>query len=239
MTHRSVLLGLATAAALALAPATNAQEDPVLSLLRSRDALGSVSFARVVQVTTGHKVRPLDPRRHRQLLTALSGVFEATLTALNAPGHPIHRAGRVNEASRYLEDEIRRQLNLLPGWSCTVPLTAEGREQRSGYPDLRVHTDRGVVFFLDPKLYRADSRTSSLRTFYYEPRTLTGKIHEDALHLLVGFAHTGNDARTLHLVSWELIDLSRLTVQLKAEFQASNRDVYQPGLVIKSSAPAP
>lgn len=226
-------------AAVAFCTIGAATEDPVVTLLRSRDALDAVSFSRVVEITTGHKVRPMDAQQHRPLVVALSGVFDATMRALNEPSHPIHRAGRVNEASRFLEDEILRQINLLPGWSCSVPHTKQGREQRTGYPDLRVQTDRGVVFFLDPKLYREESRASTLRTFYYEPRELTGKIHEDAMHLLVGFAHTGSDARKLHLKGWELIDLSRLTVQLKAEFQASNRDVYQPDLVVGRSAPHP
>lgn len=230
---------LIPAAALLFLASVRATEDPVLTLLRSRDALDSVPFGRVIEVTTGHRVRSIDARRHRKLIQSLGRVFDATIAALNDPSHPIHRAGRVNEASRFLEDEIRRQIALLPGWSVTIPRTAQGREQRTGYPDLRVRTDRGTVLFLDPKLYREENRGSTLRTFYYEPRTLTGKIHEDALHLLAGFAHTGSDARTLHFRDWELIDLSRLTVQLKAEFQASNRDVYRPDLVIGRSAARP
>jgi hypothetical protein len=35
---------------------------------------------------------------------------------------------------------------------------------------------------------------------------------------------------------WDLVDLSRFTVKLKAEFQGSNRDMYRPEAVVASSA---
>ncbi|MDD5199191.1 MAG: hypothetical protein PHC88_05255 [Terrimicrobiaceae bacterium] len=206
------------------------------SLLKDREALHGVSFAEVLKVATGHRILPVNPREQAGLLSQLGSALDAALAELNDPAHPIHGAGRVNEASRFVEDEIRRQLNALPGWKCSVPLTSGGREQRSGYPDLRVVTDRGVIFYLDPKLYARGGRAGSLRTFYYEPKALTGKIHDDAIHLIAGIEHDGADARSLRLRRWELIDLSRLKVQLKAEFQASNRDLYRDETVVARSA---
>jgi hypothetical protein len=228
-----LIAGLLTARGV-IAESTDAA---VLRLMQSRDELQDVAFAQVIKATTGKRVLPVIPRKQARMLAQLGLALDATLVALNDPRHPIHDAGRVNEASRFIEDEIRKQVNTLRGWKCTVPLTAEGREQRSGYPDLRIQTDRGIAFYLDPKLYEAGSRDSSLRTFYYEPKTLTGKIHEDAMHLLVGIAHTGSTARDLRLKGWELIDLSRLKVQLKAEFQAGNRDVYRPEMIVAKSRP--
>jgi hypothetical protein len=35
---------------------------------------------------------------------------------------------------------------------------------------------------------------------------------------------------------WDLVDLSRFTVKLKAEFQGSNRDMYRPEAIVASSA---
>jgi len=44
---------------------------------------------------------------------------------------------------------------------CDFPLTAEGKLQRSGYPDLRItELESKRVFYLDPKLY-AGSHDSS------------------------------------------------------------------------------
>ncbi len=204
-------------------------------LVAHQDDLRDISFADVVMAATGKRIIPVDPKRHAGLLKKLGLALDAALAALNDPGHVIHRAGRVNEASHYIEDEIRRQVNRLPGWKCTVPPTAEGREQRSGYPDLRIVTDDGAVLYLDPKLYKAGSRGSSLRTFYYEPRTLTGKIQDDALQMLAGIEHSGGDSASMRLTKWELVDVSKLRVSLKAEFQSSNAEIYRPDMIIGRS----
>jgi hypothetical protein len=74
---------------------------------------------------------------------------------------------------------------------------------------------------------------STLRTFYFEPKSRTNKILDDAHHLLVGIAHDGNDGRWTFL-SWHLVDLAGFRVALKAEFQGSNRDLYRPELIISS-----
>ena len=78
----------------------------------------------------------------------------------------------------------------LPVCSCDFPLTADGKVQRSGYPDLRiVDLESKRVFYLDPKLYAVGSRDSSFRTFYFEPRKSTNKVRDDAVHFVVGFEH--------------------------------------------------
>ncbi|MGH8047855.1 MAG: hypothetical protein ACREKL_11465 [Chthoniobacterales bacterium] len=200
------------------------------------DDLRDIPFADVVMAATGKRVIPVDPKRNKAMLRQLGAALDATLAALNNPKHPIHDAGRVNEASHFIEDEIRKQVNLLPGWKCTIPLTAQNREQRSGYPDLRIEAPGGAVLYLDPKLHEAGSRGSSLRTFYYEPRALTGKIQDDAMHMLVGVEHSGGDAQSLRLTQWELIDVSKLRVNLKAEFQAGNDRIYRSEMIVGRSA---
>jgi hypothetical protein len=209
--------------------------DLVRWIVAHQDALRDISFADVVMAATGKRIIPVDRERHAELLQKLGRALDATLAALNDSAHPIHRAGRVNEASRFIEDEIRRQVNLLPGWKCTVPLTAEGKMQRSGYPDLRIVTAGGIVLYLDPKLYSAGSRGSSLRTFYYEPRALTGKIQDDALQMLVGIEHAGRDSSTLRLTKWDLVDVSKLRVDLKAEFQTGNDRIYRSEMIVGRS----
>jgi len=106
------------------------------------------------------------------------------------------------------------------------------------------------VFYLDPKLYAAGSRDSSFRTFYFEPKKSTNKVRDDAVHFVVGFEHAPRDvAASLSrgnsgsnqntawkFTRWDLVDLSRLTVKMKAEFQGSNRDMYRPEAIVASSA---
>jgi hypothetical protein len=98
------------------------------------------------------------------------------------------------------------------------------------------------VFYLDPKLYAVGSRDSSFRAFYFEPKKSTNKVRDDAVHFVVGFEHlpreTGlNSSNTIwKFTRWDLVDLSRFTVKLKAEFQGSNHDMYHPEAIVASSA---
>jgi hypothetical protein len=76
------------------------------------------------------------------------------------------------------------------------------------------------------------AEASSLRTFYFEPKDNTLKITEDATHLLLGITHDGNSG-AWEFLGYRLVDLSRL----KAEFQASNRDLYkEPSVLEKREA---
>jgi hypothetical protein len=126
---------------------------------------------------------------------------------------------------------------------CDFPLTADGKVQRSGYPDLRItDLESKRVFYLDPKLYAAGSRDSSFRTFYFEPKKSTNKVRDDAVHFVVGFEHAPRETASgfpnaaWKFTRWDLVDLSRFTVKLKAEFQGSNRDIYRPEAIIASSS---
>ncbi len=204
-------------------------------LLDNRDGLEGIPFGDVIAATTGHRIVPVDAARDGEVLEELGAAIDETVKRLNHESHPIHEVGRVNEASRYVEDELREVIGAVDGWTCEVPTTEEGKEQRSGYPDLRLVSPDGRTFYLDPKLFRDGSRDSSLRTFYFEPRSATSKVREDAVHLLVGFAHNGESGSKFRLVDWELVDLSALKVQLKAEFQASNREIYVDDGVVASS----
>jgi hypothetical protein len=120
-------------------------------------------------------------------------------------------------------------------------------------PDLRiVDVASKRVYYLDPKLYAARSRDSSFRTFYFEPKLAMNKVHDDAVHFIAGFEHAPRDvAASLSrgasgmslntaterrdysknlpwkFTRWDLVNLADFRVKLKAEFQASNRDLYR------------
>ena len=75
------------------------------------------------------------------------------------------------------------------------------------------------------------SRDSSFRTFYFEPKRETNKVNDDAHHLIVGIEHDRGE-NGWKFLRWELIDLSRFEVKLKAEFEGSNHDMYRPEAVV-------
>lgn len=215
------------------APAAN---DPVVipRMLADARSLDAISFAQVVEAATGKMVIPADPARHGEDIEQISQAVDRVLIRLRMPDHAIHRVSRINEASRYIEEELQTELNKIPDWACSIPLTGGGSAQRAGYPDLHLKTPN-AVFYLDPKLVASGSETSSLRTFYYEPREATSKIQDDAVHLLVGVTHDGWSDGKLQFSGWKLVDLASLPVRLKAEFQSNNRELYSEDRVVAES----
>lgn len=201
-------------------------------------------FPDVIHAATGKKVQPLSKENPVQamVLKQINQAADATLEELNAVDSPVRKLRRINEASRYFEDGIHKRLNAMENIRCEIPKNAKGNEQRSGYPDLLItHTAADGTktrIYLDPKLFEEKSRSSSLRTFYYEPRTHTNKVQYDAIHLLIGISHDGkNQAWTF--TGWQICDLTHFHVRLKAEFQASNKDLYRPRIIIQASDPKP
>lgn len=228
-----------------LLPATVRSADPhadaasiIPWLLDEERDLKGIPFPEVIKATSGKTLIPIDPTRKtdQELLTKIGRALDRVVREMNRPESPAHQQRRINEVSAHFESAIRAALNAVPGFACDVPKTAAGKIQRSGYPDLRLE-DRmsGRVVYLDPKLYEQKSRASSLRTFYFEPKKATNKVLDDAHHLLIGFAHGGRQDDRWNFQSWEMVDLAKFRVRLKAEFQGSNRDLYQPQAIVGRS----
>jgi len=205
-------------------------------LLQDGRDLKGIPFSEVLSATTGKDILPVAP--DAPWLQRLGAVLDRTLTAMNDTSHPIHSVGRINEASRFIEDQLMAECNKEPGWSCGIPRTSAGEEQRSGYPDLRLVLEDQSVVYLDPKLFARGSKTSTLRTFYYEPKTTTSKVHDNARHLLVGVQHNGGEGGQIRFEEWDLVDVSKIKVQLKAEFQAANKDLYRSDTILLKSSPS-
>ncbi len=232
---------------LALADLAFAEEktadSPVHSLitwLQQEDAeLRGIPFGEIILAATGTKVRPIDPKDEtdQRVLKQLSAALDEVVRQVNAPNHPVQNIARINEVSSHFENAMRDLLSAAPGLACDFPKTAQGRVQRSGYPDLRlVDTATQRVYYLDPKLYALGSRESSFRTFYFEPRITTNKVRDDAVHLILGFEHEERKAGHWNFTRWDVVDLAHFKVKLKAEFQGSNHDMYRPEAIVATSA---
>lgn len=210
-------------------------------LLQEQHELRGIPFSEVIFDATGKKVLPVDRKNPEdaQVINAISAASAEVIKRLNAPNSAIQGIPRINEVSSHVEDALQELLNLTPGLTCDFPRTAEDRQQRSGYPDLRIVNKRsGRVFYLDPKLYAVGTRDSSFRTFYFEPKIGTNKVRDDAVHFVVGFEHEARKDGRWNFTRWDLVDLSNLRVKLKAEFQGSNRDMYRPEAIVATSGPS-
>lgn len=222
-------------------PKKSSTHDLIRHLLDQDLGTRKFSFPDVVMASSGKKVIPSDPDNsvHQLILESISKGANEAIAALSASDSPVRKLRRINEASRFFEDRLRQSINKHPSLVCSVPKNTQGKEQRSGYPDLLItHTATDGTTtraYLDPKLFEKKSQASSFRTFYFEPRARTNKIQHEAMHLLLGISHDGNDGAWT-FTSWKICDLSLFQVRLKAEFQASNRDLYRPNIIIKSSS---
>jgi hypothetical protein len=213
-------------------------DDAVLvsSLLGENLTNRTFDFATVVQACSGKRVLPLtDEPSHARVVAAIGRALAETIREHNAEDSPVRKLRRINEASRFFEEGLLTRLNAMPGLRCDTPPTRSGVRQRTGYPDLRItDTATGSVFYLDPKLIEHGSEKSTLRSFYFEPKNETLKITDDAVHLLAGIEHDGTESQWT-FKGWRLVDLSSLRVRLKAEFQASNADLYHKSALTQPS----
>jgi hypothetical protein len=222
-------------------PSTKPAVDQFIPWLLDEGAqLRGIPFSEVIVDVTGKKVLPFDSKNEvdQRVRKAIAAACDETIKRLNAADSPVQKVGRINELSSHFEDALRELLNSTPGLSCDFPKTSDGKIQRSGYPDLRiVDLASNRVFYLDPKLYAVGSRDSSFRTFYFEPKTATNKVRDDAVHFVIGFEHEPREKNSSWKVTrWDLVDLANFKVKLKAEFQGSNRDMYRPEAIVASSA---
>ena len=211
----------------------------VSTVLNGGGTFRDVEFAKLIESSTGNLVLPVNPNDpvDAEILVCIDSALRTVLKRFNRPDTPTNSESRINEVSSYFETALMEELDLAPELSCGYPRTEAGNLQRAGYPDLLIrHLESDRVIYLDPKLVKQGSLESSLRTFYFTPRNETNKVLHDANHLLVGIEHDGNTGNWKFL-RWHLVDLTRFRVTLKAEFQASNRDLYVPDLIIESAGP--
>ncbi len=214
----------------------------VNTVLNGGGTFRDVPFSTLIQVSTGRQVIPMNPEdpADAEILDGIDEAMRRVLERFNQADSVTHRESRINEVSAYFETALIEEIDRIPELECHYPRTAEGNLQRAGYPDLMIrHPESGRVVYLDPKLVQEGSLESDLRTFYFTPTVQTRKVLYDASHLLVGIEHDGNTGKWRYL-RWHLVDLHHFKVRLKAEFQASNQDLYRPELIIRSGeAPAP
>jgi hypothetical protein len=217
-------------------------ESLVATVLNGGGTFRDVPFSSLVEISTGKQVLPVNPEDpvDAEILSGIDEAMGRVLVRFNAPDSITHREDRINEVSAYFETALIEEIDRLPELECGYPRTAEGNLQRAGYPDLMIrHSESGRVAYLDPKLVEQGTLDSDLRTFYFTPTVQTRKVLHDASHLLIGIEHDGKTGEWRYL-RWHLVDLSRFKVRLKAEFQASNQDLYLPELIIRQgTAPAP
>ncbi|MBP9901424.1 MAG: hypothetical protein V9H26_18260 [Verrucomicrobiota bacterium] len=183
-----------------------------------------IPFKEVIFATTQHRILEFDSHNaaHRVLFQKFSAAASAAAAKARAEGV---FATRANEAGNHMELFVKTALKEA-GLDARTPVTTQGDAQTTGYPDVEIVSDPPC--YLELKTYSAATADTTQRSFYYSPSEHP-KVTRDALHLLLAYElekTTRNGKPTFIPVHWKLITLQDLQVDLKFEFNQSNRGLY-------------
>lgn len=178
----------------------------------------------MILAPTGHCVLNFDTNN-----SAHAGLRKKILKAAALAGKRAAKEGltaeRTNEAGNCLERYVRAAFREA-GLEARVPVNKTGEAQAAGYPDVGITGP--TPCYLDLKTYGATTANTTQRSFYYSP-SAHPNVTRDALHFLLAFQleKTVRDGKTVFVpVHWKLITLQDLLVDLKFEFNQSNRGLY-------------
>ena len=133
---------------------------------------------------------------------------------------------RQNEAGRLLELLLVEELRKKKSFAAVELLGAPG------YPDIKLADTGGNTYYLEVKA-TTRPHTASPRDFYFSPGVATSrKIDSDAYHLLLGFILEKTASNVFLVTGWKLVDLSRISVSLKLEFNTSNPAIYSKDAIL-------
>jgi hypothetical protein len=185
--------------------------------------LGKVDFPLIVKLSTGYDVIPINISNEldKKFIDTLNGILRKFLKT-SASTRSRYQGNRVNEVGRRIEETIVNEMNKLP--------LSVKRLGKTGYPDIEI-SYHDLISYLEMKTSSVKEK-SGFRYFYY---TSGNKIKNSARHLLLDIAVTEENPGYWKVDKWSLSDLSRLTVRLKSEFNASKTDLMDEKAKIISS----
>lgn len=204
---------------------TRQLEETVSKFLRP---LKDIPFPVAIKAIFGHNVLSFDKnsREDKELLIRLTKAIDSA--ARNAYKVGISTA-RPNEVGNHIEPFVKDALNIA-GMKAEIPLASNGKHQSAGYPDVFIKDVDGRITYLECKTYNRKSIDSSFRAFYFQP-SKNSKIIHDARHLMIGFEivrEKRNGKSVFAPIHWKLYTLEEMLVQVKHEFNASNKVMYKP-----------
>lgn len=193
---------------------------------RFLEPMKGIPFPVAIKGLTGFKVLTFDLslNPNKELLELLSKA--AQLGGQKAFSEGIFTA-RPNEAGNHIEPFVVESLKQV-GLKADKPTSKSGKKKAAGYPDIQIVSESGIVVYMDCKTYNTLTKGQSFRTFYFSP-SKDPKITKDAFHLLMSFEldiAERKGKRAFIPISWQIYTLDKLLIQVKHEFNASNRELY-------------
>jgi len=192
---------------------------------------GGIPFAQVVEGATSFPVHPIDDS-DAEVVARMDAVFRFILE-----GYETTEAG-FEISSRVIEDQISDAINckaVATTLVCDKPRNVSGKYQASGYPDLALTcTTTGRVYYLSISTCTRRALNSSLRTLYYSPSALTGKVTSSARHCMIVFLRETVEPGAEVLTGFRFVDLAKVKLSFKAEFNAGNRALIRCESILRT-----
>ncbi len=195
--------------------------------------LNGLSLDIIIEGLSGNSVIPFDKNNQKdiEVLKILTKVANKTLEDVNIKG--ILRP-RPNEVGNDIEPFVKEALNHF-GYTSNTPKTSAGKRKSTGYPDIEFIDKYDRVNYLECKTYNIDNINTTQRSFYLSP-SKEFKVTKDAHHFGISFeVYVQKSIGNKHLYkikSWKILDLSKLTLDVKYEFNADNKRLYDSNLII-------
>ncbi|MBT9145993.1 MAG: hypothetical protein DDT42_01872 [candidate division WS2 bacterium] len=190
------------------------------------EPLKGIPFPLAIKALTGFKVLTFEPsvEQSKKLLEQLSKA--AQFGGKKAFEEGIFTA-RPNEAGNHIEPFVVDALKDA-GLKADKPIAKSGKRKAAGYPDIQIEDEWNRTIYLDCKTYNTLTKDQTFRTFYFSP-SKDPKITNEAFHLLMSFEldTAEREGRRVFIpISWQIYTLDKLLIQVKHEFNASNKDLY-------------
>lgn len=185
---------------------------------------GNISFPELVKATTDHEVYKLQVEDREDDKILYSEILKAANNFIGYVNRTRQRfqGDRINDVGKRIEEVFVEELKK----SELRPLLLSS----SGYPDMKIIDQYDRVTYLESKAV-SKNWDSTFRSFYY---TDGKKIDADARHLLIAWDIVEESPKYWLVRGFKLCDLYNLGMNLKLEFNSSNRALYSSDLLLKS-----
>jgi hypothetical protein len=195
--------------------------------------LKGLSLEVVIEGLSGHKARPFDKSnsKDKKVLIVLKKVAEDVLREVNKKG--ILRP-RPNEVGNDIEPFVKNALNKY-NYKADTPKTISGKKKSTGYPDIEFIDEFKRHNYLECKTYNIENIDTTQRSFYLSPSD-DFKVTKDAYHFGISFeifvVKSIKDKHLYKVKSWKILDLSKLELDVKYEFNSDNKRLYDKEIIL-------
>ncbi len=206
------------------------------------EAFNNVPFPIIVEVATNKKVVPIDIHKNEDKFLIRDLATLADIIVLEFNKDPIDKSkygeirGKVpknfrpNEVSIYLEYVFPKIFNENKDKFKVIKNVEH--LTKTGYPDEKVTDVYGRTTFIEIKATTRPNEGSP-RDFFFTPLENTkDKISDNGRHILLGFVIKEVEPKVFKTVGWKIVDLSKIYVSMKPEFNADNRELYKNDALI-------